>query len=425
VVYAVRLFFTIILVAASSIATAFEGGSTSNTLRWFVYTAWSEPENDSPGVSILAHIPLSSGDPLDGEWSKKFRQSQRIAPGSTQAFGEAVPALRASIPVSTDGRLLLQWIPRAIVKLGSTWNGAQELLNDTNNSAMLNVRGTLNTSTHIEGDWSTLGFGYQIIAPDASLSLGIQRHTLTLTAAGQSSGDITANMSTQGASGDSTDWEMIQANYDTEIFNSSWAGKYQGSGWSASIKAHYGCVHYYGQMGATIKMLGEFSLNQTLPYFLDSVSYKTQSDSLAHWTDPVARDLLSANTTTTSRYSTRSPMQFVIPQTHTLGIDFSPWVSLEYTYVAGSYALTATRDSLESTLDFRTSIEHSWNPNHLTLLHINSPWTSLTLGGFWMKASPWPILTLAGFYNAKPIGVRTDFEVLPWIRLFVGVSYAL
>jgi len=384
---------------------------------------------DSGGISIQAFIPVGSNNPLEGRWSNKQWDSERFAGHSIKSSGMVDWSLHALLPVSQEGRIILAWQPRANISLHSTRK--QSSLEDTivAGQSTLALNGGLRSSQNITGNWNTLRLGYQI-QPSARVLIGfaMERHSAELSADGSLQGELTADLRSPGASGDTLDWQNLHVDYSQNDFQSNWSGYYQGSSWAASITARAGPVYYEGHMGVKIPLRGHFSLGQRVPYLLDGKLISIEVPDSA-WSDAAQWDSLAEHYTQIDSFSTTENMSLQIPQSHTLGIHCTSWLALDYTWLGGTTKLQAkpdTTDSANTTYDLRNWITRSFNPNHLAMLHVSTQRWNLDVGSYWTSGYiPTPVLSGTVQKEALHALWSLRIDALPWIRLFAGVEYAL
>jgi hypothetical protein len=395
-------------------------------MRWYASSPWMQRAADTTGISLVFHIPLSYQDPLKGKWSNAGQQSERIASEKSSVHGMARPTISAQIPFSQDGLLLIGWTPEANISLGSTQINSRELIQDTSTLSRLRIDATLYSSAHLEASWSTLLLGYRIIArPDLFISFEIMRHAAAIATSGSSRGRTQVTLQSQGASGIPQEWETVETTFEEEQFQSTWKGQYSGSAWGAKMQAHLGPLYYSGQMGVDLDLQGSYSLQETLPFFVDSLTLAQGSDSAGAWSEPSMRDPLLRDSIYSSSYESHTDMILQIPQIHTFGIQFTSWGVIEYTLVRSAFALATEPDSIKSALDLRSRIGNIIQPQHIGMVHLLFSHVGAAIGAMWIDKSLLGILSLSGFTDSSPVALSAQIDALPWLRVYLGVNYAL
>ena len=178
-------------------------------------------------------------------------------------------------------------------------------------------------------------------------------------------------------------------------------------------------------MGVDLHLKGSYQLSQTLPFFVDSLTLALNTDSADAWTTPERRDALLNDSIYSSSFGSHTDMVLHIPQIHTIGLQFTSWGSVDYTWVRSPFALSTTPDSLRSSLDFRTRLQEISHPEHIGMLHALFRHGGVDLGVLWKDSAPLGIVSVSGYNNWGPVGLSVQADALPWLRLFLGVNYAL
>ena len=401
---------------------SWSGGDRDKDMRWFLETPWSSPQPETSGIALRLHLPVSSSDPLDGEWGDA-ESTGWVASGKSGVRGQLVPDLDAAIPVTRDGFLLVNWTRRADLQLRSSWRNAEDNFQDSSEDARVNLSGLLNSSVSLSATWSSLFLGYRIRSGILEGTLGVERHSLRLSGSGSAEGAYNVQVSRAGLSGDTSEWEETSAQWNSAQFSSDWNGSYQGSGWGTRIALRAGPLYYRAHMAQDIRLRGSCSLNQTLPFFLDSLTLVATHDSASAWASGSTWDDILAVGTQTQNFSTEQAMRFHIPQSHTFGVFIGPFLALDYTWNSGAWRLEA--DGVSSSLDFRRFLVRGYTPNHVGQIHWSSRWLGLDAGAYWMDSGVHPILAGEFRWPKGPVPCSARLEALPWLRLSVEAVYAL
>lgn len=393
--------------------------AADTSLRWFLSTPWIHTPLDSDGIALVAHVPVSSQKVSEPGIVSRWSNPGFDTPRAQSNRGIPIPFLHCQVPLTRESHLQFSYQPQAQFLWRREQENAPIAQSDSSAAQSFAMQGWANSSAEVEARWSVLRMTYALrIAEWADLALAIEQHRASIQAEGRANGNLNMQWTIP-------DEESGNVPFDPSLYHSDWSGRYEGSTWSAGISARIGRFLYQGQMGIELNMHGDFSLQQTIPFFLDSLTLEPVEQSAETWVEPENRDRILAQDHKIQSFETSAPVRLRVPQAHRVGIILQDWLTMDYTYWAGHFRTSAQPAASPSRLDLRQLAAYDINLNHLTLLHLQSKWFLADAGSFWIHERVEPVASMTAILPFHPVSWSIQFDALPWIRLFCGVAYAL
>lgn len=389
------------------------------TLRWYTASPWQHYPTDSAGISLVGHIPVLAQNLHEPGIVSRWGNPGLKTPQAKHYKGFAEPSIQLRLPLTRESSLSLSYRTQAQLR----WTREQEknysIHSDTSDKGNVSQQEWLQYSASADGLWTVLEMNYSVnVSQWLDLSIQIEHHQASLNGFGSATGYSRTQWEIPGE-------ESGEEEFGESELNSSWSGKFSGSAWSAGLSTRIGRFRYRGQMGMDLQLDGQFSLQQTIPFYKDSVSLDSRNYGADTWLSPQMHDSLLSHQTFSQQFRTKEPLHFRIPQLHQLGIEIEKWLYVDYTYWTGHFRTSSEKDSITTAIDFRRFANYDINLNHLFLAHANTSWFLSELGCFWIHKRIEPVVSASFRIPWKPISWLVQVDALPLIRLYCGVGYAL
>jgi len=374
---------------------------------------------DSHYVVLWWQTLLSGQRPDAWNWKNISSANNRYASGLPRTSGDAAIGVAAQLPLNIDSDLRIQYTPNGLLHYTNTWRQAHLRRTDTLLEQSLFTDGWQTSSSALSVEWHSLDLDYVIRARSwLEVSIGIQRHALRFRAATQTQGDIQVWGSSLGIPDETESFTQI---WKDDQFYSSSQGFYAGSGWTARIGVEAGPFSWIIRNALSFPLSGYYTMDQKLPWFLHarSLQYDISADN--------ALDRIRTGEIQSHNFYTEKPLQGTLPLSQTWILRVNQLFSVEYTYQSESYRVTMIPDTSLSELeaDLRSGVQTKVHIPHTALIHYRGKSGGMS-GGFFLLNDMWNIVFSGSlFWKIQPLFIQTQLDLLPWVRLFCGVSYAL
>lgn len=385
------------------------------------------PLKQTPNLQLDLQIPLTRKDPLHGliyQSSERILHLPEIKPATHEFAGIAAGA---AFPFM-EGTIFAYHGSMAKYHLESSQSQQLTTIQDSNSTSKLLVNTFYSASQTVDFGWERTRIGYSTkLNSWSALLFEIQRHQISLQGQGLLQGRIDGLLQER--------LDLLEQErpftYESDIFFSQWNASYSGQGWVARLAGKIGPLQWESTMGTRIPLRGNMEALQSTPLILDPLTAEPSATTLnaytASFTDSLQEGAVNILTT-----SGEGNWAVQLPQTHAFYLQASPWVHFSYLWTRRPFSLELPENT--NALDLRRQLQGSLAFSHTGAISFRSSFAQLTAGALQVEGSgkslspslkdKWfPILQSQFWLGSRP-GLDIRWEMLPYMRVFIGVHYA-
>lgn len=385
------------------------------------------PEKGAGAVLTIPAHHMMSGE---GEWNALDKHNA-VFPDDKPEFSPSASFLwHIAIPLDST----------FLISLGSGtnfhWNydGSRDNISITNSSKdATDTVATFSTRSHarLAIDYRTTRFAATVHRASWSASLGLERHVASLVADANFQGNAQGSLPNSAGT-----WNTLAYSSSTGTYNGEWNARYTGSSWSTSLSASLFWFTVGIDFPTGIRLQGKANGIWNMPAVTDPLTGAPLQNRADRW-----QSSGDASDVTSVHREVRAwddQLLFSIPRRFSLRVAPDPRFQLWYAYRQGEFGLKPDVDFNSDPYAFMGHTKGTIAVQHQALAQSQWQYGYLYAGALWVETNfasatvmqisqDWELVPEAGLglVLGDRFRVLAGSEILPDVRLLLGVQYAL